>query len=74
MRKNTQGHLLFGSALKLSFRDTGYSQSDVRPTVGHSQDKPKDSPLQKQEGRHTAFLAPHFPKFYTETEKKTPGE
>lgn len=46
-KKKTQGHVLFGSALKWSFRGTGCSQSDVRPMAGQSQGKPADSPLQE---------------------------
>lgn len=37
--------------------------------AGPSQGKPMESPLQEQEGKHTASSGPLSPKFYTDTEK-----
>lgn len=64
LTKNTQGYVRFGSALKWSFHGTGCSRSDVQPTAGQSQGKPRGSRLKEQEERYTAFSAPHSPKFY----------
>lgn len=43
--KNIEGHVLFGSAVKWSFRGTGCSRSGGQSTAGRSLDKPKVSPL-----------------------------
>lgn len=72
-KKNTQGHILFGSALKWSFHGIGCSRSDDQSTADQPQGKPKGSPLQEQEGRYTAFLDPLAPRFYTDTQRGQSG-
>lgn len=68
--ENTQGHVLFGSALKRSSRGIGCSRSDVRSTAGRTQGKPTGGPLQERDGRCTAFLALPSLRFYTHKQRR----